>query len=159
MLTAQIRWTSGRQFVAESGSGHGIVMDAAPDFGGRDTGMRPMELMLVGLAGCSAIDVQYILADRMHEPLERLAVSAEADRAEEHPMVFTEVRLFYRLEGPGLREQKVSRAIALSMTTYCSASAMIKKTAPVIATYEIRDTGTGELTKGRVATEGVKEER
>ena len=151
MLTAEIKWIEGRQFVAESGSGNAIVLDTGAGFGGRNTGPTPMELMLMGTAACSAVDVSYILADRMHADLRGLTVSAEADRADKQPKVFTAVRLTYRLRGNNLKEKDVIRAITMSLTKYCSASVMIERTAAVTALYEITDdaastTATGEIT-------------
>jgi putative redox protein len=150
-MNAKITWTQGRQYVAESESGHALVLDTGKDFGGQDTGPRPMELLLMGTAGCTAVDVQYILADRMHETVDALTVRAEAQRADEHPKVFTKLHLHYAVRGRSIKEKNLVRAITLSMTTYCSASTMIKKSAAVTATYTLTDNETGESVEGTVA--------
>ena len=153
MLKSSVRWVEGKQFVAEGGSGHAIVLDTPPGIGGRNTGVTPMELMLMGTAGCTAVDVVYILGDRMHQDVRRLSVSAEADRAEEEPKVFTEVRLRYEMAGRDVKAKQVERALKLSLEKYCSASAMIEHTAKVVAQWSFHDeasdeTHTGELSIG-----------
>lgn len=150
MLTATITWVDGRRFVAEAGSGHAVVLDAPTSFGGGNTGPTPMELMLMGTAGCSSVDVAYILKDRMRADLDALTVTAEADRADKEPKVFTAVRLVYRLTGRGLKEKDVIRAITLSLTKYCSASAMIERSATLSARYEIFDPAKSTTVSGNV---------
>ena len=123
-------------FVGESGSGHSVIMDGAPDAGGRNLGFRPMEMLLLGLAGCSAFDVVLILK-RGRENVTDCVVEVDADRAETDPKVFTNVRMRYVVTGKGLDTKKVERAVALSEEKYCSASAIIAKTAQMSHTVEI----------------------
>ena len=125
-------------FVGESGSGHSVIMDGAPDAGGRNLGFRPMEMLLLGLAGCSAFDVVLILK-RGRENVTDCVVEVEADRAETDPKVFTNVRLRYIVTGKALDTKKVERAVKLSEEKYCSASAIIGKTAQMSHTVEIRE--------------------
>ncbi len=121
MMTAT--WTGGFRFVYTSASGHGLLTDASVDHGGGGTAASPMELIILGLIGCTGVDVASIL-ERMREPLKGLEVSATYERAPEHPKVYTKIHLSYRLQGE-LDEKKVSRAINLSENKYCSVSAML----------------------------------
>ena len=125
------------QFVAES-AGHAIVVDGGPGFG-RDTGMPPMQLLLLGAAGCSAMDVVHILRNRMRKPLTGLQVQVESEQAEEHPKVYTRIELKYLVKGRGLREKDVRRAIELSITKFCSAAIMLGETAEVVTSYRIEE--------------------
>ena len=125
------------QFVAES-AGHSIVIDGAPGFGG-DTGMPPMRLLLLGVAGCSAMDVIHILRNRMRKPLTGLRVEVDAERAEEHPKVYTRIALKYLVKGNGLKEKDVRRAIELSNDKFCSAAIMLGKAAEIVTSYEIEE--------------------
>lgn len=151
MLTSRVRWVEGKQFVAEGGSGHAVVIDASPSLGGRNTGVTPMELLLMGTAGCTAVDVVYILGDRMHQEVRALEVTAEADRRETEPKVFTEVRLRYVLSGRNVKPEKVERALRLSLTKYCSASAMLEHTARVVAAWSFTDEASGEVSQGETS--------
>lgn len=126
----------GMTFVGEAGSGHGIVIDAAPEIGGRNLGPRPMELLLLGLASCSAVDVRLIL-QRGREVVTDCVVEAEAERAAEDPKVFTRIHLGYRITGKALNRGKVERAVQLSAEKYCSASAMLAKTAEITHSIEL----------------------
>ena len=127
-MKAKITWLNGRAFVAESGSGHAVVIDGAPESGGRNIGFRPMEMMLMGLGGCTAFDVVMIL-EKSREKVTACEVSLEAERAEEDPKVFTKVKMIYHLKGENLKPAAVERAIKLSSEKYCSASKMFEKTA------------------------------
>ena len=127
-MKAKITWLNGRAFVAESGSGHAVVIDGAPEAGGRNIGVRPMEMMLMGLGGCTAFDVVMIL-EKSREKVTACEVSLEAERAEEDPKVFTKVKMIYHLKGENLKPAAVERAIKLSSEKYCSASKMFEKTA------------------------------
>jgi putative redox protein len=129
-MKAKITWLNGRTFVGESGSGHAIVMDGAPENGGRNLGVRPMEMMLLGLGGCTAFDVVMIL-EKSREKVSGCEVSLEATRADEDPKVFTHVKMIYRLKGENLKPAAVERAIKLSADKYCSASKMFEKTAKI----------------------------
>ena len=134
-MKSRATWVEDRLFVGESGSGHSVVMDGAPEAGGRNAGIRPMEMLLIGLCGCTAFDVVLIL-ERGREYVTNCVVEAEAERAEADPKVFTRVHLIYKITGHNLKLDKVERAVALSADKYCSASIMFGKTA--IMTHEIQ---------------------
>ena len=125
------------QFVAES-AGHSIVVDGAPGFG-RDTGMPPMRLLLLGAAGCSAMDVVHILKNRMRKPVTGLRIEVQSEQAEEHPKVYTRIEFKYLLKGRGLKDKDIRRAIELSNTKFCSAAIMLAKTAEIVTSYEIEE--------------------
>lgn len=127
-MKARVQWLDGRAFVGESGSGHAVVMDGSPEAGGRNIGVRPMEMLLLGLGGCTAFDVVMIL-EKGREKITACDVELEAERASEDPKVFTHVKLVFRLKGKNLKPAAVERAIKLSMEKYCSATAMFEKTA------------------------------
>ena len=135
-MKARVQWLDGRAFVGESGSGHEVVMDGAPESGGRNIGIRPMEMLLLGLGACSAFDVVMIV-ERMREKVTALDIGLEAERAETDPKVFTHVKLIYKLRGDGLDPKKVERAINLSADKYCSASVIIGAHAKIEHTFEI----------------------
>lgn len=137
-MKARIKLTEGMTFVAESGSGHAVVVDASPEVGGRDLGARPMELVLMGTGACSAVDVVLILR-RGRQPIDDCVVELEAERATEDPKVFTRIRFRYTVTGKGLDPAQVERAIRLSKEKYCSATAMLAKTAEITTEYEIRE--------------------
>jgi putative redox protein len=137
-VKARIKLGEGMTFVAESGSGHAVVVDASPDVGGRDLGARPMEFVLMGTGACSAVDVVLILR-RGRQPISDCVVDLEAERATEDPKVFTRIRLRYTVTGKGLDPAQVERAIRLSKEKYCSATAMLAKTAEITTEYEIRE--------------------
>ncbi len=137
MSDTQVTWVDGLQFVAES-AGHSIVIDGAPGFGG-DSGMPPMRLLLLGVAGCSAMDVVHILKNRMRKPLTGLRVQVDFERAEAHPKVYTQIGLKYLLKGRGLKEKDVRRAIELSNEKFCSAAIMLGKAAEITTSFEIED--------------------
>ena len=137
-MKARIKLLEGMTFVAESGSGHGIVVDAAPDIGGKDLGPRPMELVLMGTGACSAVDVVLILR-RARQPITDCEVLVESERAAEDPKVFTKIHLHYVVTGKGLAQPQVERAIKLSKEKYCSATIMLAATAEVTFDYEIRE--------------------
>lgn len=135
-MKARIKLSEGVTFIAESGSGHAIVVDGSPDVGGRNLGARPMELVLMGTGACSAIDVVLILR-KARQVIEDCVVELEAERAESEPKVFTRIRMHYVVTGKGLNPAQVERAINLSKDKYCSASAMLAKTAEITADFEI----------------------
>jgi putative redox protein len=136
---AAVTLVDGLQFVAES-AGHSIVIDGAPGFG-RDTGMPPMRLLLLGAAGCSAMDVLHILRDRMRRPVTGLRVEVQSERADQHPKVYTRIELKYRVKGQQLKEKDVRRAIAISNTSFCAAAIMLGKTAEMVTSFEIENEG------------------
>jgi putative redox protein len=117
-------------FVAETGSGHALVLDGAPEAGGRNLGPRPMELVLAGTAACTAFDVIWILK-KARQPVTDCVVEAEAERAADDPKVFTRIHLTYRVRGKGLKRAQVERAVKLSKEKYCSATLMLAKTAEI----------------------------
>lgn len=125
-------------FIAESGSGHAVVMDGAVDAGGRNLGPRPMELVLAGTGGCTAFDVVLILKRGRHA-VSGCEVQLTAERAETDPKVFTHIHFHYRVKGRQLKPETVARAIELSKDKYCSASIMIGKTAEITHDFEIID--------------------
>jgi len=137
-MKARVKLVEGITFVAESGSGHAVVMDASPDVGGRDMGARPMEMVLMGAGGCSAIDVVHILR-KARQDLVDCVVELEGERAAEDPKVFTRIHMHYIVTGRGLSPAQVERAIKLSKEKYCSATIMLAKTAEVTSDYEIRE--------------------
>ena len=125
-------------FVGESGSGHAVVMDGSADQGGRNLGVRPMEMLLLGLGGCTAFDVMLILK-RGRQRVTDCVVEIEAERAETDPKVFTRIHLHYVVSGHGLAPAKVERAVQLSAEKYCSASIMLGKTAELTHDFEVVD--------------------
>lgn len=135
-MKARVKWVDEVMFVGESGSGHVVVMDGAPDAGGRNLGVRPMEMLLLGLGGCSAFDVVLILK-RGRQPVTDCVVEIEAERADTDPKVFTHIAMRYVVTGVGLDRAKVERAVQLSADKYCSASAMLAKTAAMSHSVEI----------------------
>ena len=137
-MKARIKLSEGMTFVAESGSGHAIVVDAAPEAGGRNLGARPMEVVLMGTGACSAIDVVLILR-RGRQPIDDCVVELDAERAEQDPKIFTRINFHYIVTGKGLDAAQVERAIRLSKEKYCSATAMLAKTAEVTTDFEIRE--------------------
>jgi putative redox protein len=137
-MKARVQWLDGRAFVGESGSGHAVVMDGAPESGGRNIGVRPMEMLLLGLGGCTAFDIVMIL-ERMREKVTALDIELEAERAPEDPKIFTHVKLIYKLRGVNLKPASVERAVNLSAEKYCSASIMIGKSATIEHSWTIEE--------------------
>lgn len=123
-------------FVGESGSGHSVVMDGAPEFGGRNLGCRPMEMLLLGLGGCTAFDVVMIL-QKSRQNIDDCEVHIEAERAEQVPKVFTRIHIHFVVSGRGLDHAKVEKAVNLSADKYCSASEMLGKTAQMSHDFEV----------------------
>ncbi|MEO5336482.1 MAG: OsmC family protein [Magnetospirillum sp. WYHS-4] len=138
-MKARVKWVEARSFMGESGSGHTVVMDGPPDLGGRNLGPRPMEMLLMGMGGCTAFDVVDIL-EKGRQKIEDCAIEIEAERAEANPKVFTRILMRYIVEGKGLDRAKVERAVQLSADKYCSASIMLGKTAEIIHEIEVIDT-------------------
>lgn len=141
-MKARVQWLDGRAFVGESGSGHAVVMDGSPESGGRDIGVRPMEMLLLGLGGCTAFDVVHIL-EKSRQTVTACDVELEAERAREDPKVFTHVKIVYRLRGRNLKFATVERAIKLSSEKYCSASIMFGKTAKIEHEWTVEEEGGG----------------
>lgn len=137
-MKARVKWLDHMSFVGESGSGHSVVMDGPPGFGGRDLGVRPMEMLLLGLGGCTAFDVVNIL-QRSRQPVAGCEVELEAERAETDPKVFTRIHIHFIVSGRGLSSDRVERAIKLSAEKFCSASIMLGKTAQITHDFETRE--------------------
>ncbi|AKX59776.1 OsmC family protein [Thiopseudomonas alkaliphila] len=123
-MQATVKWVDGVQFVAESGSGHAVVMDGPPEFGGRNMGVRPMEMVLMGLGGCSSFDVINILK-KSRQQVVSCEAQLQAERAETEPKVFTKINLHFVVKGHELKPSVVQRAVDLSAEKYCSASIML----------------------------------
>lgn len=141
-MKARIKWVEGRTFVGESGSGHKLVLGTAHGENGKTPGPSPMELLLIGTGGCSAIDVVHIL-EKGREAVEDCVVELDSDRAETDPKVFTRIHMHFIVKGRGLSHDKVKRAVQLSAEKYCSASIMMGKTAKVTHDFEVVDTAAG----------------
>ncbi|TRX75051.1 OsmC family protein [Pseudomonas mangiferae] len=136
-MKARIQWAGDALFIGESGSGHAVVMDGPPEAGGRNLGIRPMEMVLIGLGGCSSFDVMSILK-KARQPVESCEAFLEAERADSEPKVFTRVHLRFVVKGRGLKESQVKRAVELSAEKYCSASIMLGRGGVDIShSYEI----------------------
>ncbi|MCZ2414224.1 MAG: OsmC family protein [Burkholderiales bacterium] len=137
-MECAVKWTGpgGMSFVAETGSGHALVMDGAPDVGGRNLGPRPMEMVLLGAGGCTASDVVVILS-RSGQDVRGCEVQLRAERAEADPKVFTRIHFHFVVRGRALKPNVVERAIRLSHDKYCSASIMLGKTAELTHDWEI----------------------
>ena len=133
-MKTKVKWIDGVSFVGESGSGHAVVIDGAPEHGGRNIGVRPMELFLMGAVACTAFDVVHILK-KSRQPIVDCAVEADAERAPADPKVFTKIHLRYTVVGHGLDRHHVDRAVMLSKEKYCSATLMLAKTAEI--TFEV----------------------
>ncbi len=135
-MDARVKWVERRTFLGESGSGHSVVMDGAPDAGGRDLGVRPMEMLLLSMGGCTAFDVVDIL-QKGREPVEDVVIELSGERADDIPKVFTKIGVKYIITGKGLNPDKVERAVQLSAGKYCSATVMMGATAEITHTIEI----------------------
>jgi len=135
-MKCRIKWLDHRSFVGESASGHSVVMDGAPDAGGRNLGVRPMEMLLLGLGGCTAFDVVSIL-QKSRQQISDCEVEIEAERADEIPKVFTRIHVHFIVSGRELDKTKVSKAVSLSADKYCSASRMLEKAATITHDFEI----------------------
>ncbi|HUN93779.1 MAG TPA: OsmC family protein [Burkholderiaceae bacterium] len=138
-MESTVRWTgTGMSFVAETGSGHLVAMDGAPDGGGRNLAPRPMELLLAGTGGCSAYDVVLILKRGRHD-VRGCDVELRAERAETDPKVFTRIEMRFTVRGRGLPRAAVERAVKLSHDKYCSATAMLASSATIDVTVDVVD--------------------
>ena len=135
-MKVKIRWTGKASFAADSESGHTVQMDGPPDAGGENCGPRPMEMLLMGLGGCSAYDVVSILTKGRQDIVDCVA-TVEAERADEIPKVFTRIHVHFLVTGRNLVADKVARAVSLSAEKYCSASIMLAKTADITHDFEI----------------------
>jgi len=138
-MRATVKWTGEASFEAIADSGHKVMMDGPPDAGGRNRGSRPMEMLLMGLGGCTAFDVVYILQRGRH-PVEHCEVSIQAERAETPPKVFTTIHMHYKVSGRDLKESAVERAVKLSAEKYCSASIMFGQVVELTHDFEVANT-------------------
>ena len=137
-MKARAKWVEGMAFMGEAGSGHAVIMDGAPEYGGRNIGIRPMEMLLIGLAGCTGFDVVQILK-KGREAVTGCEVEVEAERATEDPKVFTRIHIAYRVSGRGLSQAKAERAVTVSKEKYCSASIMLGATAEMSTSLVVVD--------------------
>ncbi|MDH4274467.1 MAG: OsmC family protein [Gammaproteobacteria bacterium] len=136
-MKARVKWVEQAMFIGEAGSGHAVVMDGPPEGGGRNLGIRPMEMVLLGVGGCSAYDVVHILK-KGRQPVTDCVVELAAQRADTDPKVFTKIHMHFVVTGqPGLNEAQVKRAVELSAEKYCSASIMLKSVVEITHDYEI----------------------
>jgi len=135
-MNISVKWIDGMLMVGKSDSGHAVVMDGPPEIGGENLGVRPMEMLLLGMTGCTMIDVVSTLK-KMREDVVDCQTQVSADRSEEYPKVFTNINVHFILKGKQLNPSKVDKAIKLSAEKYCSASIMIGKTAVITHDFEI----------------------
>ena len=135
-MKARVLWVENSKFVAESGSGHSIVLDGPPESGGQNLGVRPMEMLLMGMGGCTAFDVIHILKKGRHD-IRDCELQLDAERSETDPKVFTRIHIHYLVKGKNLSDSAVNRAIELSAGKYCSASIMLGKSAKITHDYEL----------------------
>lgn len=135
-MKCRVKWLDHMTFVGESGSGHAVVMDGAPEHGGQNLGIRPMEMLLLGLGGCTAFDVVMIL-NKSRQDIVDCEVSIDSDRSEQVPKVFTRIHIHFTVTGNNLDTAKVEKAVNLSADKYCSASKMLAKTAEITLDFEI----------------------
>ncbi|MBK9219059.1 MAG: OsmC family protein [Uliginosibacterium sp.] len=139
-MECTIKWAGNAQFIAETGSGHAVVMEGAAELGGNNHAPRPMEMILAGAGGCTAYDVVLILKRGRHA-VTACEVKMHAERADTDPKVFTKIHYHYIVSGQRLKAEVVERAIKLSADKYCSASFMLGKTAEITHDFEIQDSG------------------
>lgn len=136
-MKARVKWIEGSVMLGEAGSGHAVIMDGPPEYGGRNLGVRPMEMLLIGMGGCTEFDVLHILRKARQEVTD-CVVELTAERAETDPKVFTRIHAHFILVGKDLSDKQVERAIRLSAEKFCSASIMLGATAQITHDFEIR---------------------
>lgn len=137
-MKARVKLIEGVSFVGQSASGHSVVMDGAPESGGKNLGVRPMEMLLMGLGGCSAFDVVLILR-KSRQQITDCVADLSAERADSDPKVFTKIHVHFTVTGKGLDPKRVEQAVKLSAEKYCSASIMLGKTAVITHDFEIHE--------------------
>ncbi|MBK8814697.1 MAG: OsmC family protein [Methylococcaceae bacterium] len=135
-MQATVKWVDGVMFVGESGSGHAIVIDGPPDHGGRNMGMRPMELLLLGVGACSSFDVVQILQKGRNNVVD-CVTEVTAERVDAIPSVFSKIHLHFKVSGKDLKASAVERAVKLSAEKYCSASIMLSKAVDITHDFEV----------------------
>jgi putative redox protein len=136
-MHVRVKWIDGVSFVGESESGHAVVLDGAPENGGRNIGMRPMEMLLIGMGGCTSFDVVAILK-KARQPIVACVAEIDATRADEIPKVFTKIHVHFVVTGDNLNASQVERAVKLSAEKYCSASIMLSKSVEITHDFEIK---------------------
>ena len=136
-MHVKIKWIDGVSFVGESETGHAVVLDGAPENGGRNIGMRPMEMLLIGMGACTSFDVVTILK-KARQPITDCVAEIDAARADETPKVFTKIHVHFVITGSNLNETQVERAVKLSAEKYCSASIMLSKSVEITHDFEIK---------------------
>jgi putative redox protein len=141
-MEAKVTFCGGMRFVGQADSGHGVLMDAAPGVGGGNSAARPSELLLIGLAGCTAMDVISILRKK-RQPVTGLEVLVHGEQAAEPPKRFTALRVEYRVHGAGVDPEAVRRAVELSEKTYCSVGATLRSSVPISSTVTLVGAGDG----------------
>jgi putative redox protein len=137
-MKAKVKWVEDLTFLGESGTGHSVVMDGPKELGGHDTGIRPMEMLLLGMGGCTSFDMIQMLT-KARQDIHDCVVEIESERSKDIPKVFTKIRVHYKITGKNIKESQVKRAIELSTEKYCSASIMLGETADITHDYEIID--------------------
>lgn len=137
-MKTTIKWIDNMMMVGESASGHAVVMDGPEELGGKNLGIRPMEMLLLGMGGCTTIDVVSTLK-KMREEVQDCYAEITAKRTDEHPKVFTQIHIHFVIKGSGLNEKKVAKAVGLSADKYCSASIMLGKTAVITHDFEVHE--------------------
>ena len=135
-MKARVRWVDGALMLGESDSGHTVVMDGPEEHGGRNLGVRPMEMLLLGMGGCTEFDVVHILTKGRHQ-VDLCEVELAAERADTEPKVFRRIHVHFRVAGPGLTEKAVERAVRMSAEKYCSASIMLGAVAEITHDFEL----------------------
>jgi len=135
-MRARIKWVEGVSFLGETESNHAVLMDGSPEYGGRNLGPRPMELVLIGTGGCTAFDVVHILK-KARQQITDCVAEIEAERADSDPKVYTRIHFHFIVTGKDLKPEQVERALNLSAEKYCSASIMLGKTATITHDFEI----------------------
>ena len=135
-MKSRVKWVEDVCFMAESDSGHALIMDGAPEVGGRNLGPRPMEMLLMGTGGCTSVDVVMILK-KSRQDVTGCEVEISAERASDHPKIFTRIHMHFTVRGRGVKPEIVDRAIKLSAEKYCSASIMLGKTAQITTGFEL----------------------
>ncbi len=138
-MEANIQLVDGMTLVGKGDSNHWLTMDAAESVGGKDAATRPMEMILIGLGGCTSMDVLSIMRKK-RVPFERFEIQIDADQADSYPKVFTNIRIHYIVYGNGINPKDVERAIELSETKYCGVSAMLRQSASIESSFEIKET-------------------
>ena len=136
-MHVSVKWIDGVSFVGESETGHAVVLDGALENGGRNIGMRPMEMLLIGMGGCTSFDVVAILKKARH-PIVACVAEIEATRADEIPRVFTKIHVHFVVTGDNLNEVQIQSAVKLSAEKYCSASIMLSKSVAITHDFEVR---------------------